>query len=68
MDPMAKGQVMFPAGDLVDNERGGFDPLPPPMPGIPVPVFPLSPEGEGIDGIVLDAVEPADGIDGIPPP
>jgi hypothetical protein len=67
MDPMAKGQVIFPAGELVDSERGEFDPPPPPMPGIPAPVFPLSPEGEGIEGIVLVAVEPADGIVGIPP-
>jgi hypothetical protein len=67
MDPMAKGQVIFPAGEMVDSETGEFDPPPPPMPGIPVPVFPLPPEGDGIEGMVLDAVEPADGIVGIPP-
>ena len=63
--PIGTGQVMFPAGDVVGSERAGFDPLPP-MPGIPGPVFPLSPEGEVMGGIVPAPVEPAGGIVCIP--
>jgi hypothetical protein len=58
---------MFPAGEVVGSERAAFDPPVPPMPGMPVPVFPLSPEDEVIGGVALAPVEPAGGIDCIPP-
>ena len=52
MFPIAVGQLMLPAGEVVGSDRGWFDPLVPDMPGIPPPVFPLLLEGEVIGGIV----------------